>query len=148
MNWKEKSLLIECYLWILQNFMKQFAWSMYKLLIKINIVQTQVWEKPIYKLLCFRKQRVYERNLYHGEMNYFDTFKTLFSERNSEPIESAKIIHFAQHFTPCTCSYTWTIYYQFKKYAEVDGRYWLLIYCKILNSQLLLQCCYFRCGDL
>ena len=93
------------------------SFFMYKLLIKMNIVQTQVWEKPIYKLLCFRKQRVYERNLYHGEMNYFDTFKTLFSERNSEPIESAKIIHFAQHFTPCTCSYTWTIYYQFKKYV-------------------------------
>ena len=94
------------------------SFCMYKLLIKMNIVQTQVWEKPIYKLLCFRKQHVFSRpfirNLYHGEMNCFDTVKTLFSERNSEPIKSVKIIHFPQHFTPCKCS--WAIYYQFKKY--------------------------------
>ena len=97
------------------------SFFMYKLLIKMNIVQTQVWEKPIYKLLCFRKQHVFSRpfirNLYYGEMNCFDTVETLFSERNSEPIKSAKIIHFAQHFTPCKCSYIWAIYYQFKKYA-------------------------------
>ena len=48
------------------------SFCMGKLLVKINIVLTQLWEKPIYKLLsCFRKQhvlfRLFTRNFFLGK---------------------------------------------------------------------------------
>ena len=50
------------------------SFCMCKLLIKINIVLTQLWEKHIYKFLsCFQKQhvlsRLFVRNSCRGEMN-------------------------------------------------------------------------------
>ena len=52
------------------------SFYMCKLLIKTNIVQTWLWDKPIYKRLYFRKQlvfpRLFIRNLWHGEMNCFN----------------------------------------------------------------------------
>ena len=68
-KWKEKGLFIEHYLCPPQNFMKpklicKSQICMGKLLMKVNIVQTQLWEKPIYKLLsCFWKQHVLSRLL-------------------------------------------------------------------------------------
>ena len=117
-----------------------------KLLIKINIVQTQFWKKPIYKVLSrFRKQRV-----------LFRLFSRIFFCGKRKPIKHLKIIYLAHHSHPCKRSYTCAIYYQFHKWAvnfdmrEVDSRYSLRIKlrCKILNSSLLLEWCCFRCGGL
>ena len=54
--------------WILSLYATKFyeakvnSFCMSKLLIKINIVQMQLWEKPIYKVLsCFQKQHVLSR---------------------------------------------------------------------------------------
>ena len=68
-----------------------------KLSTKINIVQTQLWEKPISKVLsCFKKQhvlsRLFTRNFFLG--------------KKREPIKHLKIIHFAHHSPPCKRSYT------------------------------------------
>ena len=67
-----------------------------KSLIKINIVQTQLWEKLIYKVFsCFRKQHVlsglFTRIIFWGKR---------------EPIKHLKIIDFAHHSPPCRCSYS------------------------------------------
>ena len=84
---KEKSLFIEYYLCTQQNFeAKVNSFCMGYLLIKINTVQTQLWEKPIYKVLsCFRKQhvlfRLFTRNIYLGKKEINQT-----SQNNSFPL--------------------------------------------------------------
>ena len=74
-----------------------------KLLMKINKVERQLWEKPIYKLLsCFRKQHVLSRLFLR-----FYLFIYLFIYFCwGEPIKRLKIIHFVHHSTPCKGSYT------------------------------------------
>ena len=57
-----------------------------KLLIKINIVQTQLWEKLIHKLIsCFQKQHDFSRLIFFWGGG----------GRVEEPIKCLKIIYFA-----------------------------------------------------
>ena len=81
------------------------------LLIKIKYVGRNIFTRFFQQVLSL----LFIRNLYHGQMNYFDTF--LFSEEKSEPIKRVKIIHFANHSPPCKYSYIWTIYYQFSTWT-------------------------------
>ena len=106
-------------------------------------MQTQLWEKPIYKLLsCFGKQHILSR-----------LFTRIFFLGKRKPIKHLKIFYFGHHSPACNCSHKCHLLpvsqmsSQFW-YAEVGSRYSLLIYCKILNSQLLLQWCCFKCGGL
>ena len=68
-----------------------------KLLININIVQTQLWEKPIYNLLSsFRKQHVPSR-LFIRIFFFFGKG----GGAGREPIKRRKIIHFATTNSAC-----------------------------------------------
>ena len=99
---RKKSLLVVCYL-CTQAKINSFC--MGKLLIKINIVQTQFWKKPIYMVLSrFRKKHV-----------LFRLFSRIFFCGKRKPIKHLKIIHLAHHSHPCKRSYTCAIYYQFHK---------------------------------
>ena len=100
------------------------SFYMGKLLIKINIVQTHLWEKPIYKLLsCFWEQHILSR--------LFIRIFFFWGDRTNQ-LHVNTLTHVPFIF--------W--------YAEGGSRYSLLICSKILNSQLLLQWCCFRCGGL
>ena len=94
------------------------SFYMGKLLIKINIVQTQVLEKPIHKLLsCFWKQ-VFSRLL----------IRFFLGGNGTNQLHVNALTHVSFIF--------W--------YAEVGSRYSLYICCKILNSQLLFAVVLFQ----
>ena len=82
------------------------SFCMCKSLIKINIVQTQLWEKPIYKL-CLQKQHIlpglFIRKLCYGEMNYFDTLDSFFffwgKKWANQACQNIHFTHHSPHFT-------------------------------------------------
>ena len=92
-------------------------------------MQTQLWENPMYRPLCFRNQyvlsRQFTRNLCCSEMNYLIGLICSLFLRKSEPIEHVEIIHFAHHSPPYKRSYTCVIYCQFNKEAvNFDMQRW------------------------
>ena len=90
-----------------------------KLLIKVNIVQTQLWEKPIYKLLsCFWQQHILCRLF----IRFFFFF--LGGGRdgtNQLHVNALTHVPFITSFTNEQSILIW----------EVDSRYLLLICCKV-----------------
>ena len=107
------------------------SFCMCKSLIKINIVQTQLWEKPIYKL-CLQKQHILpglfiRKLLWWNELFWYAWF-ILFLLR--EKVSQSSLSKYSFH-PPLTSfhspkhSYTWAIYYQFNKYAvNFDMQWW------------------------